>query len=73
VQTLVVQVVVSCGWAAAQNDLARLSTNSAHRVVANATHSMLTQDKATAAKSSQAIRDLVDSVRTGQPLTTKGS
>jgi pimeloyl-ACP methyl ester carboxylesterase len=60
------------GWAAAQNDLARLSTNSAHRVLDNATHSMLTEDKATAAKSSRAIRDVVDAARTGQPLVAEG-
>jgi pimeloyl-ACP methyl ester carboxylesterase len=57
------------GWAGAQNDLARLSTNSAHRVFDDATHSMMTEDKATAAKSSQGIRDVVDAARTGQPLT----
>jgi len=56
--------------AAAQNDLARLSTNTAHRSLTSATHSMLTEDKATAAKSSQAIHDVVDSVRTGQSLGT---
>jgi hypothetical protein len=56
------------GWAAAQNDLARLSTNSKHRVLDNATHSMMTEDRATAEKSSQAIREVVDAVRTGQPL-----
>ena len=55
--------------AAAQNDLARLSTNSLHRFIDHASHSMLTEDKATAAKSSQAIRDVVDAARTGQPLT----
>jgi pimeloyl-ACP methyl ester carboxylesterase len=59
------------GWAAAQNDLARLSTNSAHRVLDNATHSMFTEDKATAAKSSRAIRDVVDAARTGQPLVAQ--
>jgi pimeloyl-ACP methyl ester carboxylesterase len=61
------------GWASAQNDLARLSTNSAHHVLDNATHSMLTEDKATAAKSSEAIREVVDAVRTGQPLTARGT
>jgi len=60
------------GWAAAQNDLARLSTNSAHRILGNATHAMLTEDKATAAKSSQAISDVVDAVRTGQPINERG-
>jgi pimeloyl-ACP methyl ester carboxylesterase len=59
------------GWSAAQDDLARLSTNSTHRVLGNATHSMMTEDRATAAKSSQAISDVVDAVRTGQPLTAR--
>ena len=39
------------GWMAAQNELAALSTNSVHRVLPNATHSMLTEDEATAARS----------------------
>jgi hypothetical protein len=59
------------GWAAAQNDLARLSTNTVHRVLTHATHSMLTDDRATAAKSSRAIRDVVNAARTGQPLAAR--
>jgi hypothetical protein len=38
----------------------------------NATHSMLTEDKTTAAKSSRAIRDVVNAARTGQPLVAQG-
>jgi pimeloyl-ACP methyl ester carboxylesterase len=57
------------GWFAAQDALAALSTNSAHRRLANAEHAMLTEDQATAAQSSQAIRDVVNTVRTGTPIT----
>ena len=57
------------GWVAAQDELAALSSNSVHRMLANADHDMLTQQPATAAQSSQAIRDVVDSVRTGTPIT----
>jgi pimeloyl-ACP methyl ester carboxylesterase len=60
------------GWVAAQNDLARTSTNSAHRVLDDATHSTLTEDKATAAKSSRAISAVVEAARTGQPLNGSG-
>ena len=56
------------GWVAAQDDLASLSTNSAHRVLDNATHSMLTEDKRTAQQSTRAIRDVVDAARSMQPL-----
>ena len=56
------------GWMALQDDLANLSTNSAHRVLADATHTMLTENQDTAAQSSQAIRDVVQSVRNGTPV-----
>lgn len=39
------------GWMAAQDELAALSTNSVHRILPDATHSMLTENEATAAKS----------------------
>ncbi len=57
------------GWSALQNELAALSTNSIHRVLPNADHSMLTDDKHTAAQSSQAIRQVVLAARTGTTLT----
>jgi len=57
------------GWMAAQDELAVLSTNSVHRTLANASHAMLTEQRATAAQSAQAIRDVVNAVRTGTPLT----
>ena len=53
------------GWMAAQDELAALSTNSAHRILPDATHAMLTENEATAAQSSKAILDVVQSVRTG--------
>ena len=59
------------GWMAAQNELARLSTNSAHVVLPNASHAMLTEDRATAARSSRAIAAVIKAVRTGTPVDTK--
>ncbi len=55
-------------WFANQDKLARLSTNSAHRVVDGATHEMLVADQAAAASTVTAIRAVVSSVRTGTPL-----
>ena len=54
-------------WQAKQDHLATLSTNSLHRHV-NATHASLLEDKADAAAASQAIHDVVASVRTSRPL-----
>jgi pimeloyl-ACP methyl ester carboxylesterase len=56
------------GWIAAQDKLAALSTNSVHRTLANADHDMLTSQQATAAQSAQAIRDVVNAIRTGAPV-----
>jgi pimeloyl-ACP methyl ester carboxylesterase len=53
------------GWMALQDELASLSTNSAHRILVGSTHTMLTEHKGTAAQSSRAICDVVDSVRNG--------
>jgi hypothetical protein len=55
-------------WLAAQKDLATLSTNSHHRVVADSTHASLVLDETDATAASQAIRDVVASVRTSSPL-----
>jgi pimeloyl-ACP methyl ester carboxylesterase len=57
------------GWIAAQDKLAALSTNSVHRTLTNADHAMLTEQQATAAQSAQAIRDVVDAIRTATRLT----
>jgi pimeloyl-ACP methyl ester carboxylesterase len=55
-------------WFANQEKLARLSTNSAHRIVEGALHEMLVADETPAASTVTAIRDVVSSVRTGTPL-----
>ena len=57
------------GWMAAQNELAALSTNSVHQLLPNASHSMLTEDKDTAARSSRAINEVVNAVRTKTAVT----
>ena len=53
---------------AAQNDLATLSTNSVHRVIDGATHEALIADEEDAAATTQAILDVVSSVRSAGPL-----
>jgi pimeloyl-ACP methyl ester carboxylesterase len=53
---------------AAHDDLAALSTNSAHRVVDGATHDSLISDEKDAAATTQAILDVVSSVRSAGPL-----
>jgi pimeloyl-ACP methyl ester carboxylesterase len=58
----------STGWMPKQDKLAALSTNSAHHVVKGAAHADLAVQERAAAATSQAIRDVVASVRTGQPL-----
>jgi hypothetical protein len=55
-------------WFLAQDKLATLSSNSQHRVVADATHASLVLDAIDAAAASQAIRDVVASMRTSSPL-----
>jgi pimeloyl-ACP methyl ester carboxylesterase len=52
-------------WFAFQEDLASLSTNSVHRVIDGATHAELVSDEDAAAATSQAILDVVSSVRSG--------
>jgi pimeloyl-ACP methyl ester carboxylesterase len=54
------------GWAAAQNKLARLSTNSTHRTVAGASHAALLEDKRFATITSNAITQVVRRVRSSQ-------
>jgi pimeloyl-ACP methyl ester carboxylesterase len=51
------------GWAAQQNDLATLSTDSVHRTIPGATHASLINDHVDAAQSSRAIRDVVTAVQ----------
>jgi pimeloyl-ACP methyl ester carboxylesterase len=57
-------------WQSKQDHLATLSTNSLHRH-SNATHASLLDDEADAAAASQAIHDVVASVRTSQPLSPR--
>jgi pimeloyl-ACP methyl ester carboxylesterase len=56
------------GWMAAQAELVALSTNTVHHILPDAAHSSLTENEATAARSSQAILDVVNSVRAGTPV-----
>ncbi len=53
-------------WSAAQDRLAALSTNSAHRVIDRATHASLISDERDAATTTRAIVDVVSSVRTAR-------
>jgi pimeloyl-ACP methyl ester carboxylesterase len=55
-------------WSAAQNRLARLSTNSVHRIIAGATHEDLIANEEDAAATTQAILDVVASVRSQRRL-----
>ena len=56
------------GWLPLQDEMAALSTNSIHRVLANTTHASLIEDMGDAAMASQAIHDVVESVRAETPL-----
>jgi pimeloyl-ACP methyl ester carboxylesterase len=58
------------GWSEAQNRLAALSSNSQHRT-ADATHMGLLDDEGASGISVQAIDDVVQSIRTGTPLTPR--
>jgi hypothetical protein len=53
---------------AAQTKLAALSTNSSHRVVDGASHPGLIFDEQYAKVTTQAVLDVVDSVRNAAPL-----
>jgi pimeloyl-ACP methyl ester carboxylesterase len=50
-------------WSAAQNRMATLSTNSVHRIIDGATHEDLIANQEDAAATTQAILDVVSSVR----------
>jgi hypothetical protein len=68
VVVLTAQKDAADGWVAAQEELAALSTNGVQRVLPDATHTSLTENEAFAARSSQAIGDVVTSVRTDTPI-----
>ena len=55
-------------WSAAQNRMARLSTNSVHRIIDGAAHEDLIADEEDAAATTQAILDVVSSVRSPMRL-----
>ena len=57
------------GWLPLQDEVAALSTNSIHRVLPNTTHMSLIEDQGDAAMASQAIHDVVESIRAARPLT----
>jgi pimeloyl-ACP methyl ester carboxylesterase len=56
------------GWMANQDNLATLSTNSAHRVIDGAVHMALLHNEQYAAQTTQAILDVISSVRSDTPL-----
>lgn len=55
-------------WIAAHGDLARLSTNSEHRIIDGATHSTVMHDEQDALHTTRGILDVVAAVRTTAPL-----
>lgn len=57
-------------WTDLQDRLAELSTNNQHRV-ADATHAGLVDDNESYKMSVQAIADVIQAVRTEQPVTAK--
>src|ERR687889_2336917 len=59
----------SSSWFEMQDELAALSPESIHRVVEGATHESLLYDKGDSKVTSAAIEQVVDAVRTDQPLS----
>ena len=57
----------SAAWMTAREDLATLSTNSSHRVIDGATHAGLVHDEQYAAETTQAILEVVSSIRIDEP------
>ena len=57
-------------WSAAQNRMATLSTNSVHRIIDGATHEDLIGNEEDAAATTQAILDVVSSVRSKGALVS---
>jgi pimeloyl-ACP methyl ester carboxylesterase len=58
------------GWSEAQDRLATLSSNSHHRI-AEASHVGVLDDERASGISAQAINDVVQSIRTGAPVTPR--
>ena len=57
-------------WSATQDEMATLSTNSAHLVIDGATHASMISDEEDAAATTQAILDVVSSVRSSGLLVS---
>jgi pimeloyl-ACP methyl ester carboxylesterase len=55
-------------WTARHEDLAALSTNSVHRVIDGASHATMIADQGDSAATTQAVLDVVSSVRSEEPL-----
>jgi pimeloyl-ACP methyl ester carboxylesterase len=58
------------GWLPLQDKLVQLSSNSVHRVVPDVTHSSLIEDQHDSTYAVSAIIDVVQAVRSGEPLAT---
>jgi pimeloyl-ACP methyl ester carboxylesterase len=56
------------GWLPLQDKMVQLSSNSAHRVLPNVSHSSLIEDHHDSSYASSAIIDVVHAVRSGAPL-----
>jgi pimeloyl-ACP methyl ester carboxylesterase len=65
---LTAPVDAPAGWLTPQMEIAALSRNSVHLVVAGASHQSLLDNQGNAAVTSQAITHVVDAARTGAPL-----
>jgi pimeloyl-ACP methyl ester carboxylesterase len=61
----------AAGWQQKQDQMASLSINSLHRIAKATTHGSMVSDEADSAAASQAIGDVVASVRTSQPLAPR--
>jgi hypothetical protein len=61
--------VTTDGWTGAQDQMARLSTDSVHRTV-DSTHPGLLEDERPAAESVRAVREVVAAVRNHTPLAS---
>jgi hypothetical protein len=58
------------GWLPLQEKMAGLSTNSVQRVIQDASHTSLIEDEGDSANAIRAILDVVEAVRSGEPLLT---
>jgi pimeloyl-ACP methyl ester carboxylesterase len=68
---LTAEIGSDAAWIAAHVDLAALSTNSVHRVIDGATHQTLIADHDDSTATTQAVLDVVSSVRRSEPLSRR--